>query len=134
MTTVPTTEPAIRIAKLFNRRLSTPWIERDVRAFRNIKGHFEDLGIIEKYYEAQRKLGDKGIHRRDLGTFLNNYFGEADRARAWEEQTNERKRVEQKRKEPLIANRSDWTPEEKERAAQIRAGLRDLAQKLRMPV
>lgn len=44
-----------------------------------------DLALVEKYYEFERKKGDKGIHRRDLATFLNNYGGEVDRARLWAE-------------------------------------------------
>lgn len=42
-----------------------------------------DLDLIERYYAAERRKDDKGIHRRDLQTFLNNYPSELDRAHAW---------------------------------------------------
>lgn len=45
----------------------------------------DELTVVEKYYEFERKKGDKGIHRRDLATFLNNYGGEVDRATLWAE-------------------------------------------------
>ncbi len=82
-TRVPTTEAAKRIAKLFDRRLTTEWNEREIRAMRNI-GTIElaDMAAIESYYASERAKGEKGLHRRDLGTFLNNFAGELDRARA----------------------------------------------------
>ena len=38
--------------------------------------------MIERYYCVERAKGGHGAHRRDLTTFLNNYEGELDRARA----------------------------------------------------
>lgn len=82
---LPTSFPAIRIAKLFNRRLTTEWTDKEIRAFKRIsfrtEEDLEDLQLVYAYTEAQREIG--GIHRRDLLTFLNNYAGELDRARAW---------------------------------------------------
>lgn len=91
----PTTEPAQRIATLFRRRLSTPWNEKEVRAYKKLykDGCFkclDDLSLLERYYVFQRRKGDAGIHRRDLYTFLNNYGGELDRARAWDEEQREK--------------------------------------------
>ena len=85
---IPTSKAAQRIATLFSRRLTTDWIDKEVRQFRRlVKLHAfddpENMELIEKYYAFERKRGDKGIHRRDIGTFLNNFFGELDRARAW---------------------------------------------------
>lgn len=82
-TRVPTTEAAKRIATLFGRKLTTEWSEREIRAMRNI-GTIEpaDMAAIESYYASERAKGEKGLHRRDLGTFLNNFAGELDRARA----------------------------------------------------
>lgn len=85
---IPTTEPALRIAKLFSRRITTAWAEKELRAYRKLykRGYFaalDDLALIERYYAFERRKGDKGIHRRDLFTFLNNYAGELDRAIAW---------------------------------------------------
>lgn len=75
-----------RLCKLFRRRLTTPWSEKESKAFRTVGKEIthEDIGCIERYYESEREKGDNGIHRRDLQTFLNNFPGELDRARAWE--------------------------------------------------
>lgn len=83
----PTTEQSKRIASLFHRRDTTAWDEKEVSAYRKI-GTVppDDLTLIERYYAAERKKGDGengGRHRRDLGTFLNNFSGELDRARAY---------------------------------------------------
>lgn len=82
-TRVPTTEAAKRIATLFGRKLTTEWSEREIRAFKTC-GKIEDadMAAIESYYASERAKGEKGLHRRDLGTFLNNFAGELDRARA----------------------------------------------------
>ncbi len=85
---IPTTEIAKRISSLFARRLSTAWSEKEVRRFKILVKEgilsLDDLELIERYYAFQRRRGDSGIHRRDLYTFLNNFSGELDRARAWE--------------------------------------------------
>lgn len=83
---LPTTEIPIRIAKLFRRRLTTPWSEKEFASFKKA-GPIEssDMDLIEKYYAAERKKGrgpQGGIHRSDLPTFLNNFRGELDRATA----------------------------------------------------
>lgn len=82
---VPTTRTAQRIATLFNRRLTTPWSVPEIKAFKAC-GHIADteLELVEKYYSSERAKGEtEGRHRRDLGTFLNNFSGELDRARAF---------------------------------------------------
>jgi len=84
---VPTSPIALRIAALFNRRPTTPWNVSEIKAFRTGAFDGDDLSLIETYYAAERAKGDKGIHRRDLGTFLNNYSGELDRARAFSQTT-----------------------------------------------
>jgi len=85
---VPTTRTAQRIATLFNRRLTTPWSVPEIKAFRAC-GMIDDteLELVERYYASERAKGEKGIHRRDLCTFLNNYSGELDRARAFSQTT-----------------------------------------------
>lgn len=85
----PTTEPAQRIAIMFNRRLTTPWSDKEIKAYRILVKDrcftkLDDLGLLERYYAFERRKGDKGFHRRDLPTFLNNYRGELDRARYWD--------------------------------------------------
>lgn len=88
MNNLPTTPTALRIAALFNRRPTTGWDAREVKQYKKLakQGAFNDpadLGLIEAYYSFERRKEDKGIHRRDLGTFLNNFMSELDRARAW---------------------------------------------------
>jgi len=87
---VPTTEPAKRIAALFKRRPTTAWAAKEVLQYKKLvkDGCFEhfldDLELIERYYVFERRKEDKGIHRRELQTFLNNYQGELDRAKLWD--------------------------------------------------
>ena len=80
---LPTTEIPIRIAKLFQRRLTTPWSEKEFHAYQKMgKIEPEEMTEVEAYYDIERKKGaEKGLHRRDLITFLNNFRGELDRAR-----------------------------------------------------
>lgn len=67
---------------LFRRQAKTVWSEKEIKALR-IVGSVdpEDWTLIERYYSKERYKGEKGIHRRDLLTFLNNFTGEVDRAR-----------------------------------------------------
>ena len=86
---VPTTRTAQRIATLFNRRLTTPWSVKEIKAFKAC-GHIADaeLELVEKYYASERAKGEtEGRHRRDLCTFLNNWRGELDRAMAFASKT-----------------------------------------------
>lgn len=77
---LPTTDRSKRIADLFHRRHSTPWSAKEISAFRAIKGvPDEDFALVEDFYKTS---GHKFL-RHDLGTFLNNFLGELDRARAW---------------------------------------------------
>jgi len=86
---VPTTRLAQRIATLYNRRLTTPWSVPEIKAFRALGIIADsDLETVEKYYAAERAKGEtEGRHRRDLCTFLNNFSGELDRARAFSQST-----------------------------------------------
>lgn len=72
---------------LFGRRRTTPWAEGELRALRQIRklGLFtqENFDVLATYYAVERQKGEEGRHRRDLGTFLNNFTGELDRARAF---------------------------------------------------
>ncbi len=101
---------------MFGRRITTGWIEKEVKRYRElIKAGYldpEELDVIERYYVYQRKR-ENGIHRRDLYTFLNNFSGELDRARAWDEEMRER--LKRKIRRPLDpddgekpVNDNDW--------------------------
>ena len=77
---IPTKPLALRIAALFGRKPTTPWSDKEIAAWRKIKPQDIELDAIEAYYAGERSKRDGGVHRRDLGTFLNNYAGELDRA------------------------------------------------------
>lgn len=87
MRLTPVVEEAQKIATLFRRRLTTAWSPKEISTFKRLRksGAFADLDLVIRYYMAERKKGEKGIHRRDLDTFLNRFTGEVDRAREWEE-------------------------------------------------
>ena len=81
---LPSTPQAIRLSSLFGRRQTTAWSEKEVKALRAIgEIQDDDISLIETYYAAERAKGQDGWHRRDIGTFLNNFSGELDRARAF---------------------------------------------------
>jgi len=71
-----------RLGKLFNRRVTTPWSEKELKAFAALSDLQEaDIELIEVYYQA--KIEQKNdFRRRDLLTLLNNWNGEVDRAKA----------------------------------------------------
>ncbi len=72
----------LRLGALFSRRESTEWSEGEEKSFRKLELSDDDLAAIERYYKSERAKGEKGIHRRDLSTFLRNATGELDRAKA----------------------------------------------------
>lgn len=87
---VPESEEAKMICRIARRQDSTAWTVPEITAFKKLnlgeKDH-ADLAALLRYYEAQRaeeKAGRKGYHRRNLITFLNNYYGERDKALEWE--------------------------------------------------
>jgi len=95
--TRPTSPEAIRIAKVYNRRSSTQWSAKEIRAFKAaMPVSTEDLESVCQYTEREMAKGNDGRHRRDLLTFLNNFPGELDRSR----QTNESKPAHRKNEYP----------------------------------
>jgi hypothetical protein len=112
---IPQTEAARRIAALFHRKATTPWSGKELAAYKELerKGAFKDIQdivLLELYYGAERKKKEGGIQRRDLGTFLNNFFGELDRATAYSEGQHRTKRVriDRERKRERPASDSEW--------------------------
>src|SRR5205085_852940 len=82
---IPTTDIPKRLCAIMHRRPTTPWSEREYRQYTKLVkvGAFSDttdLELVERYYIFERKRGEKGFHRRDLLTLLNNWSGEVDRA------------------------------------------------------
>lgn len=90
---IPTTDAAKRIGILFRRRPTTPWDEKEVKQFRRLAKircfeDLTDLALVERFYFSERKKrakGQKGYDRRSLITFLNNFTGEVDKAKDWDE-------------------------------------------------
>ena len=74
---LPTTDTAKRIAAMKNRRLTTEWSEKEIKAYKAI-GIIpeEDLAMMEEYYAS-----GCDYLRRDMLTLLNHWQGEVDRAR-----------------------------------------------------
>lgn len=81
----PTSPEAIAVSQLFGRRLSTAWSKKEVDIFRAAMKRgiatVQNIEMVARYYDSERGKKEKGIHRRDLSTFLNNFDGEVDRAR-----------------------------------------------------
>lgn len=81
---LPTTPEAIAISELYRRKPTTGWSSKEVRAFKNLTPiDADDLALVIRYTACEQAKGSDGKHRRDLQTFLNNFRGEVDRARAW---------------------------------------------------
>jgi len=81
----PTPEQ-LRLNKLFNRRPTTPWTPKELKAWKLVAPDIDeqDLAVLERYYGYQLPEG-KDYRRRDLQTLLNNFFPEVDRARKYRE-------------------------------------------------
>lgn len=71
-----------RINSWFNRRSSTAWSEKEIRAYGKIPKDSEEVDLLERYYTADIRDKDD-IRRRDIGTLLHNWTGEIDRARSF---------------------------------------------------
>lgn len=81
----PTNPVAIRIGAIFNRRSTTRWSEKEIKAFKSLGQVDEnDLSTLEVYYRDNSGKPDTYL-RRDLMTLLNNFSGELDRAWAYVE-------------------------------------------------
>lgn len=82
---LPTTPKSKKIADLFHRRHSTPWSDKEISAFRKVMNlPDEDFELVCEFYE---KSGSEYL-RKELQTFLNNFLGEVDKARAWKNKRN----------------------------------------------
>lgn len=88
MKKVPTTPLAWRIGRIYGRKPTTAWSEKEQKAFKDCYlskcfNSFADVELLERFYIAERKRGSDGHQRRDLLTLLNNWPGEMDKARLW---------------------------------------------------
>lgn len=112
---LPESDAAKAVAGIFHRKLTTPWSPKEISAFRDL-GQLDtaDLLTLANYYESERKKGHRedgssiGVHRHDLGTFLNNYRGEVDRANVWAQ------RHPAAARRPLAGDTAPVKPQDKE--------------------
>lgn len=79
---LPTTDPAKRLARIFRRKLTTEWSDKEIAAFKKVSPiDPDDLTALETYYADNWPPSiDNNILRHDLKTLLNNFAGEVDRA------------------------------------------------------
>lgn len=74
-------ENQTRLNRLFKRRDSTKWSDKELRAFKKIDFTEEDLSSIENYYSDRNwREPSSDYRRKSLETLLNNWTGELDRA------------------------------------------------------
>jgi hypothetical protein len=73
-------EQQLLVGGFFNRRSSTPWSEKEIKAWRKVGKAPDDLDLLRRYYTAEIPEGND-YRRKDLSTLLNNWSGEIDRAR-----------------------------------------------------
>ena len=74
-----------RICCWFNRRESTRWTAKEMRALKDVvalQTEQSDFDALDKYYMATMPA-DADYRRRDVVTLLNNWNGEIDRAKQW---------------------------------------------------
>lgn len=72
----------IRVGSWFGRRESTLWTVFEAGLLVNLRPAEDELELLECYYLADLP-SESDYRRRDLGTLLNNWTGELDRAREW---------------------------------------------------
>jgi len=82
-----------RLNRLFSRKDSTVWDDKERRAFVKISRNpdfTEELAQIESVYSAPIPTGTKDFRRRALAQLLNNWTGELDKCQngGWRERLN----------------------------------------------
>ena len=74
-------EIKFRIGRIFRRRENSQWSQAELKSLQAIDNVEENLEIIEKFY-ALTEMKTQPLYRRTaLGTLLNNWQSEADKAR-----------------------------------------------------
>lgn len=82
---LPKTDLEKRLAGIVHRKLTTRWSDKELAALKALGDVPEDdLKTLEAYYSANwPPQHGENILRTSLGTLLNNFPGEVDRAHAW---------------------------------------------------
>ena len=77
----PKTDHGQRIHRIFNRGPRASWSDKELKALSRLEPFDDaDFNMVEDYYINS----GNGYLRAEVQTFLNNYQGEVDKARAWE--------------------------------------------------
>lgn len=126
---VPTTDQSRRIARVFHRNLTTRWSKKEVEAYQQIGTvPEEDLAALERYYAANwPPKRNVNILRHNLITFLNNFPGEVDRAKAMKEKPKSNKAGEWSDSRP----KPPPTPSDPAEVERIRAEAKRQAEQFR---
>lgn len=74
------TDQMIRIGSWFNRKPSSMWSIYEQEALDCINPSTSEIEQIESYYTANNIDPKKDYRRKNVGTLLNNWYGELDRA------------------------------------------------------
>ena len=95
-----------RVNKLFNRRESTAWSDKETKQLKAVakrEGVLEELAEIETLYNSGYEY-----RRKDVITFLNNFSTELDRARSRNQGTFQNQGETSSETEPMYKAGVDW--------------------------
>ena len=95
-----------RVNKLFNRRSTTAWSEKEIKQLKAVakrEGVLEELAEIETLYNSGYEY-----RRKDVITFLNNFSTELDRARNRNQETFQNQGETSSETEPMYKTGVDW--------------------------
>lgn len=95
-----------RVNRLFNRRSSTAWSEKEVKQLKAVakrEGVLDELAEIEALYNSGYEY-----RRKDVITFLNNFATELDRARNSNQGTFQNQGETSSETEPMYKTGVDW--------------------------
>lgn len=95
-----------RVNRLFNRRSSTAWSEKEVKQLKAVakrEGVLEELAEIETLYNSGYEY-----RRKDVITFLNNFSTELDRARSRNQGTFQNQGETSSETEPMYKAGRDY--------------------------
>ena len=95
-----------RVNKLFNRRSSTAWSDKETKQLKAVakrEGVLEELAEIETLYNSGYEY-----RRKDVITFLNNFSTELDRARSRNQGTFQNQGETSSETEPMYKAGVDW--------------------------
>ena len=95
-----------RVNRLFNRRSSTAWSEKEIKQLKAVakrEGVLDELTEIEAFYNSGYEY-----RRKDVITFLNNFATELDRARNSNQGTCPNQGETSSEAEPMYKAGVDW--------------------------